>query len=632
MTDAENKKVTTAAIATVLKDDKSVVSFVLPDDKTINEVLREGANKDLNEDRFGTGGQHVARDLAGKTGWRDLDSKGPDPFANSTAADAKKRNFLGDEFQGMLGYDKTGKPAFWSHFNKINEDGTPKLGADGKPQPIESIDDLKGQTFKVHLATQLPKHLEGHALIEGMDIWDGKKAKDAAVKVAGRLEKEIGEYLNDLTKVTGLKFELTDKQEDANLTVMSWAKTKPTFGGTLLGFASFPESINSWSSLNGLGNKPAFMFLNNEWTESKSTKQQEVRNLFAHELGHNLGWAHPHDLARPNMSQPETLVSTLMAYADVQPKDFAGAEGAHMGAVDYGFRKWMPEAPALNSGEGKVYDLQAHLEQSIKESGNSSAYRRSNLLPTAVIVDSGKGTELHGTAGDDFIDTNKGYASIVNVPSPAPTKAEEAAPAAKLNAHVTTGEHDHGEEQPTANVPPRRPAPAPVVKRQKVLLAEGHIAKVKGLSGNNTIIASETGDQVIEPGTGNSEVRFYYQNIGGNKTIHSEGNDTLVLSQSIIQGHKDLKATEKDGNIVLGDGKDSITLSGKGVATIRIIDAKGQTVQETEVKGLNAKEINDQVIKPAQSIARKSQRFNRPATFAGRIEEEGQQRAAGQSR
>lgn len=562
MTDAnnDNKEQRIRAIATALDNDGNLASLVLPDDETLDHVLSK-PNQAVGEDRFGTGGQHVARELTGKTGWRDLDNKGPDP--------EKSRNFLGDEFQGMLGYDASGKPAFWSHFSK----------ADGSP--IESMDDLKGQSFKICLATKLPEHLHGNPSISDVpEAWGGKEPKDAAVKVCPRMEAQIRAYAEDFANVTGLNVEIVDDAKDANLTVMAWETG--TKSPRLLGFASFPESMNSWSRLRGLGNKPAFMFVSNDYANLPESRvsDQEVRNLFSHEFGHNMGWCHPHDLARLSMSQAEALGSTLMAYSDMHNDDIAGSKGAQMGAIDYTFRKWFPDAPALNEGEGRVYDMQAHMDASFEKSKNTRAYARSGQLSTAVIVDAGTNTELHGSKGNDFIDTNTGYASYVNCPD--------------------------GKG------------------KQKFLLSEGHIAKVKGIAGDNTIVPSKTGDQVIEPGTGNSQIKFYHQGIGGTKTIVSEGNDTLVLSESIILGHKALRASEKDGNIVIGDSKEQIVLAGKGVAAIQVIDAQGREVLKKDVAGLTAEQINDEVIAPARKGVQE-RNFNRPLTFAQRVEEDAQQ-------
>jgi hypothetical protein len=522
-------------IATARNNNGELVSLILPDDQTLDQVLNK-PNRAEDGDRFGTGGQHVARELSGKTGWADLDNKGPDP--------EKNRNFLGDEFQGMLGYDASGKPAFWSHFSR--PDGS----------PIQSIDDLKGQSFKICLASKMPEHLVGNPSISDVpEAWGEKEPKDAAVKVAPRMEAQIRAFAKDFEKVTGLKMEIVDDAKEANLTVMAWETG--TKWPRLLGFASFPESMNSWSSLDGLGNKPAFMFVSNDYANLTNISDQEVRNLFSHEFGHNMGWCHPHDLARLNMSQAEALGSTLMAYSDMHNDDIAGSTGAQMGAIDYTFRKWFPDAPALNTGDGRVYDLQKHLDMSWKKSQFTSAYRRSGQLSTAVIVDAGTNTELHGTKGNDFLDTNTGYASYVTCPD--------------------------GKG------------------KQKFMLSEGHIAKVKGIAGDNVIIPSKTGDQVIEPGTGNSQVKFYHQGIGGNKTIVSEGKDTLVLSESILLGHKGLHASEKDGHVVIGDGKESITLAGKGVATIQVIDAQGREILSKDVAGLGADAINQEVITPARA-------------------------------
>lgn len=564
MTEENQNEKRIRGIVTAMNNDGQLTSLILPDDETIDEALSR-PNASIDEDRFGTGGQHVARELSGKTGWRDLDNKGPNP--------EKNRNFLGDEFQGMLGYDASGKPAFWSHFSK--PDGS----------PIESIDDLKGQSFKICLADKLPKHLHNHPSINDVpEAWGGKAPKDAAVKVAPRMEEQIKAFAADFEATTGMKMELVDDPKEANLTVMAWQKN--TKSPRLLGFASFPESMNSWSRLRGLGNKPAFMFVSNDYANLERITDQEVRNLFSHEFGHNMGWCHPHDLARLNMSQGEALGSTLMAYSDMHNDDIEGSKGAQMGAIDYTFRKWFPDAPAMNTGEGRVYDMQKHMDMSFEKSKGTRAYSRSGQLSTAVIVDQGTNTELHGTTGNDFIDTNTGYASYVPCPD------------------------GRG--------------------KQKFLLSEGHIAKVKGISGDNIIIPSKQGDQTIEPGTGNSEIKFYHQGIGGKKTIVSEGNDKLVLSESILQGHKSLKATERDGNIVIGDGKEEIVLGGKGVATIQVIDAQGREIISKDVAGKSAEQINDEVLAPAREgvVSRNSRR-----SFTERLENQravgGQERSMG---
>lgn len=604
-------------------------SYILPDDKTIDRVTDPKFQSAYTDDRFGTGGKHVGRDLNDKKTARPLDEQGVDPYEKDRTVTVK-REFMGDEFTNMLAYDAKGKPAFWSHFHKINADGTPKLDAEGKKQPIESPEDLKGQTFKILLANKLPKYLENNELVNGLDVWEGKKPKDVAVRVNARLEEQMKIYAENYTKVTGLKVEFTDKEEEANLTVMSWPKSKPSLGGTLLGVASFPESINTWSSLNGLGNKPGMMFLNNEWCERSSTTDQQVRDLFAHEFGHNMGWCHPHDLARLRMPQSEALLSTLMAYSDTFPDDFKGKEGAGMGPIDYSFRKYWPDAPAINAGEGKVYDLQEHLDASFAKNARTTAVSKNRgLLPTAVIVDAGKGTELHGTKGDDFIDTNPGYVSLVTIPPVASNIAQLPAgakrspkktSAADVAAHVTTEPHDDTPASPEGQnpaVPTPKPVPAPQPPRSpgrmKVLLSEGHIAVVKTLTGNNIIIASKTGDQRIEPGNGKNEIRFYEQSIGGHKTIHSEGKDTLVLSSNILLADGKIHATrDENGNTVIKGKEGSITLTGKGLDTIRVIDNLGKTLFEENVKDLTAEQLQSDVIAPASRKAQQTRMFSRP--------------------
>jgi len=523
----------------------------------------------INEDRFGTGGLHTARNRSGATGWREGTqlTKGPDPEHN--------RDFKGDEFDGIIGYARssgpgdTRKPAFWSHFTQINEDGTPKLGADGEPLPITHVDQLKGQTFKVCLPDTFPEHLKNNPSIERVaDAWgrnpDGSvnKPEDKAITLNERLAEQVHAIAKDSAN-SGLKVEIVDKPEDAHVIMMGWDNKSPR---GLIGFASFPDSMNSWPRLRGLGQPrgKGFLFVNNAYAADPRVSAEELRDLVLHESmrGHNMGGCHPHDLGMLRMSQDEALASTLMSYSTIHGQDFDGTEGSGLGYIDYGVRDWHPNPKPLNTKPGIVYDIQKHMDSSFAKNKDSRSALQSGLLPGAVIINHGEGAELHGTeTGNDLLDTNPGYCSIVETP---PVR-----------------------EDSTQTL------------KQKVMLKEGHIAKVVGRGGNNTIIASERGDQVIEPGIGNNTIGFYYHSIGGNKTINSTGNDTLVLSENILLRHQNLTASVSGSDTVIGDDDYKITLQGKGLSNIKVIDANGNAIVEKSVQGLSAEEINTQVLQPA---------------------------------
>lgn len=564
----DNRNVNGLRAGIALDENGDHISLIIEDGQTVDEAvtaanvrakLREKGQ--LNEDRFGTGGQHVARDLQGKTGWRDgsMPNPGPNPEGN--------RNFLGDEFNGIIGYDTKGRPAFWSHFDDVN-----------------SVNDLEGKVIKICLADKFPDKLKGNPSIErtadawGRDPKTGRanKPEDVAQRVHPRYEAQIRKFVEE-SQNSGIKVEIVDNPDDAHITVMAWQRNLPP---RLLGFASFPDSMNSWAGLRGLGQAKGkgFTFLSNDYAADPSVTDEELQHVFVHEsaLGHNMGMCHPHDLARLNISQAEALASTVMAYSDMHAKKITGKEGADVGALDYSFRNWMPNPPAINAADGGVYDLQAHLTETYERDKFTSGYRRSGLLPTAAIVDSGTNTEIHGTQGNDLIDTNRGYASIVTAPD--------------------------GKG------------------KQKFLLAEGNISVVKGIAGDNTIITSAAGDQRIEPGTGNNVIAFYHQGIGGKKEIYTSGpgTDTLVLSETILNGHPDLDVRKFKGLTYIGEGADEIVIGGKGVDTIRVIDALGQTVLEKDVKGLSAKELNDQVFLSARAELN-ARRAEHVHSFASRV-------------
>lgn len=536
-------------------------------------------------DRFGTRGHHVATSLDGKTGWREgaLVQKGDDPL--------RDRDYKGHEFQRLLGFGpaqggKPANPAFWSHFTKIDkETGKPLLDRNGREIPVDCLEDLEGQKLKICLAAELPPHLEHHPVLEEVETLhetgDGHDHGQAEQDVEGeetgfraptrfthvhpRMEKVIRDFVTHSAN-SGIEVEIVDKPEDAHITVMGFERGDKY--PRLLGIASFPDDMNNWPRLDGLGQPrgQGFAFLNNDYSDLDHVSDAELERLFLHECarGHNMGMCHPHDLGNPEMSQAATHAYTLMAYADMHSEDIAGSDPLRVGAVDVGARSWQPDPRPVNEGEGRVYDMQAHTDASFAANKDTRSARASRLLPATAIVDHGTGTELHGTAGNDYIDTNPGYTSTSTKETPG------------LNGK-------------------------PIVFRQKFLLAEGHIAKVRGIAGDNIIVASDRGEQVIEPGTGRNEIRFIHEGINSDKTIVSEGTDTLVLRMD--RGRK-LNAKEVDGKLAIEGENGTITLEGNGLAAIRVIDRRGKELAHVEVGGFSAQQINDDVLAPArQSLA-----------------------------
>lgn len=561
-----------AAYAGVMLDDNGdPISLVVKGGQTVEERLNEEkefedavkrGDREPTEDRFGTGGMHTARHKEGAIGWREkgMNVKGTDPL--------NTRDYKGDEFDGIIAYgraDEDGlrRPAFWSHF--VKEDKTdpnrPLRDEQGNVipgTPIESIDDLPEQpVFKICLPAkgEFPEHLKNNPSIERTrEAWGTGKPEDQAEKIHPRLIKAMEDIVKN-SENSGIKIELVDDPKEAHCNIMGWST-----GATprLLGWASFPEAMNSWSRLRGLGQErgSAFSFLNNDYAADRSVSDEALRDLILHEVvrGHVMGGCHPHDLGMLRMSQAEAKESTLMSYSTDHPNDFAGTEGSGLGMIDYGIRRWMPNPKPINTQPGNVYDIAAHVATSFERNKNGRSAYAAGLLPGVVIINHGPGAVLKGTAGDDILDTNPGYCSV-----------------------VPAGEH-RGKQF-----------------KQKVLLSEGHIEVVKGISGNNTIIPAEQGNQLIEPGTGNSKLCFTHQSIGGNKHIHSEGQDTLVLSDAVVKRYLgNLKASINDkGEMVFAGGDDSITVSGNKLASMQIVNARGGVIGELNGADLTVDKINN---------------------------------------
>lgn len=505
---------------------------------------------------FASGGHHVGRDLEDKEApLRALDEMGPNPHGD--------RNFYADEFQGMMTFDAKGKPTFHSRFPEA------KTAADIKE-------------LRINIATRLPEYMTGDTPqaveMEAMeaDAFGGLPLKDVFDRVDDTMVEQVERYAKEFEQAFGIKMTVGFDIEDAHLSLMGYTQGDPN----LLGFASFPPSINDWPDMEGLGAQPGYMVMNNQYTGTASEK--EVYDLFSHEFGHTMGLAHPHDLALLNMSKREALTATKMAYTDLKLRAFrhvvtdAAGEpvldddgkpqyfsvGPDEGVLDFGFRKWTATAPDLgkvtdadpkspkNDSYKGVYDLAAHTEFSVAENKESIVYKRERLLPMVPMINDGKNTVLKGTPGDDYLDTNPGYASTVKAPG---SRAE-----------------------------------------QKFVLVEGHMEKVLGISGNNIIVTAQHGDQEIQPGTGNNELRFVYPDMKGKKTITSEGKDTLVLTEDLLNSQR-FNAKDGKGGITLAAEDSSIVLGGEGVQKISIINDLGRPVIEFDTAGLSAQALNEKI-------------------------------------
>lgn len=488
---------------------------------------------------YGTGGDHVGRDLSNKEKPEGLDKRGPDPM--------HERKFIGYEFQGMLMFGADGKPAFHS----IWPEGTPAE---------------ERKSIKVNIVTKVPDYIldpEGTVkpFMDGRtQAFGGQGIEDAFAPVDERVIEQVQKYAENFEKTFGIKMDVSfdEPDEKTHISLMGFR------GGDrrLNGFASFPKAMQSWEMLKGYGHTPGFMMLNMENVDAMPDKQ--VHDLFAHEFGHTMGWAHPHDLAKfEDLTQREAMEMTTMSYTDLEYRPFGDMQGAELGPMDYGLRKWVHNPPALNQGNA-VYDLEAAHAETVAKNAHTITYRREHILPAGPMLAQGKNNELRGTKGDDFIDTNPGYSCQIKNPE--------------------TGD------------------------KQKFVLVEGHVDRVKCIAGNNKVVACATGNQEISTGTGQTEVQCLYPNMTGEKTIVSEGKSTLVLTTSLLKKHQDM-VTDRDGDdLVLRVGEGSIRLSGqmvgKGISNLRVVDELGKTVFDKDVTELNPESFRRHAVYEAKKVAR----------------------------
>jgi hypothetical protein len=493
---------------------------------------------------FGTGGDHVGRDLSNKEKPEGLDSRGPNPM--------RQRKFLGYEFQGMLMFGPDGKPAFHS----LWPEGT-------------APEDRK--TLKVNLVTKVPDYVNDpngtiKPFMDGRTAaFGGKTLNEAFEPVDMRVLEQVQKYAENFEKTFGIKIEISvDAPDDkTHISVMGFRDGDRRLNG----FASFPKAMQGWNALKSYGHKPGFMVLNMDNVDAMPDKQ--VHDLFAHEFGHSIGWAHPHDLASfESLTQREAMEMTTMSYTDLEYRPFGDMKGAELGPMDYGLRKWVHNPPALNAGNG-VYDLEKQHRETVKLNEHTKVFQREGILPASPMLAQGQNNELLGTEnGDDFIDTNTGYSSQIS--------------------HPETG------------------------AKQKFVLVEGHIDRVNCRGGNNKVVACRSGDQTITTGPGANELQFLYPDLQGQKTIHSNGTDTLVMTTSLLKKFDDMLVDRDGDDVVLRDADNkaagSIRLTGqaigKGINTLRVVDELGKTVFEKDVQHLNPESFRRHAIYEAKQVAR----------------------------
>lgn len=492
---------------------------------------------------FGTAGDHVGRDLSNKEKPEGLDIRGPNPM--------RDRKFIGYEFQGMLMFGPDGKPAFHS----LWPEGTP-------PEERKSL--------KINLVTKIPDYVldpEGTVkpFMDGRTrAFGGKTLEEAFQPVDGRVLDQVKKYAANFEKTFGIKLEIVFDQadKDTHISVMGFRQGDRRLNG----FASFPKAMQGWNSLKNYGHTPGFMVLNMDNVDAMPDKQ--VHDLFAHEFGHSIGWAHPHDLAVfETLTQDEAMEMTTMSYTDLEYRPFGKAQGAELGPMDYGLRKWVHNPPALNAGNN-TYDLEQQHKDTLELNKHTRTFNQTGLLPASPMAAQGKNNSLLGTeAGNDFIDTNAGYSSQIV--------------------------HPNG-------------------TKQKFVLVEGHIEHVNCRGGNNKVVACKEGNQQITTGTGANELQFLYPDLRGEKTIISNGDDTLVLTTSLLRKYDDMLVDRDGDDVVLRDADDktagSIRLTGQaigqGIKHLRVVDEMGKTVFDKDVSHLNPESLRRHAIYEAKQIAK----------------------------
>ena len=437
------------------------------------------------------------------------------------------------------------KPAFYSRW----PDGT-------KPEDMH--------TLKVNIADKVPSYMKRGPMKADMDeqkgfAFKGKELEDVFVPLNDKMENAYRRMAEDFEATYGIKLDIRTAddphpEEEVQITVMGFSGGHPQ----LAGVGSFPEAANEWfdeSKLIPTGErqypldgKQGYLLLNYDYCNQEQITDYNIYDLCLHENGHNFGWVHPHDLGQGmKMSQREAFMQTAMAYTDAVFGKFQDKVGLVGGIVEHFFRRFMHNAPEMNTEPGAVYDLQEQADAMAVANIRSSNVAKYRMAPTVPIINHGKDVTLIGSEGDDILDTDQGQISRV------------------LNPNGT---------------------------EQRYSLVEGHFDVVKGRAGNNKIIASRHGDQLIEPGPGTNQIHIYESNSASTKTIecYTDKNhpprDKLILHMDMFVLDEGItvdrgKGAQKDDLIFKnGQGEPIIVLKdqlarGKGVDSITVINQKG---------------------------------------------------------
>lgn len=504
-----------------------------------------------------------------------------------------QRRFIGDEFPRMLAY---GAPKF--HIGTMVDPQTGKkqravlgLKEEAKPAFFSYSKDGKSAPKKMNIviATSyetMPKYMKTGEVAATMEARKefafNKQTLEEAFSAPGEKIRRAYEIAaKDITATTGIEFDIrldTDpkphKEKDVHITLLGFKNGNER----LAGFASFPEAVNDWEDLDGLGHKQGFALVNTDYCDHPTISPYKIYDLLVHEggglFGHNLGMVHPHDLGTMRMSQAEALSATVMSYTDnvfcgpdifdeenkIRPSIIEktahdvpnmpiiydlNAEkrpGVMCGVVDYGIRNFCANAPRVTGQDNLIYDMDLARKhnQNLHEKNHTDSVNATGLPAFLPIDATGQNTTLVGTGFSDVIDTEPGHVSRT--------------PRTDLNRY-----------------------------EQRFAITAGHIERVVGRGGNNRIFLSSKGDQLIEPGPGSNTVYMYADRMEGAKTIDCSGRpDTLVIHESLLMGENALEPIRDQDDLILGSKENGIILKdqflrGKGITKIKVVSDNALT-------------------------------------------------------
>lgn len=512
----------------------------------------------INGGAYGTNGDHVGRDLKGKTAPESLDREGPDPI--------RDREFVGDEFQGMLMFAPNGKPAFQSLW--------PEGTAD------------KDKTLRINIASKLPDYIANpesvvHQELSVTDALEKQPVEQIFKPVHANIRAAVDEFAKSFEANFGVKVDVQVDHPNPHVSVMGYDKGRKD----ITAFSSFPAAMGEWKKLKHASHSPGYLFVSSN--RSKGLGTDDSQRLVNQQLGLALGVAHPHDLAQfRNLSDQAALTMTTMAYSDLKPVSLGTEDKAGFGPLDFGLRKWLPNAPALNEGE-QALDLEMAYKESLRRNADTVTYKETGLLPAVSLFAHGEDNMLMGGKGDDYLDTNAGYVSTYQDPE--------------------TG------------------------RKQNAVLVEGHIRYVECGAGNNIVVAAKDGDQTIHTGTGKTDVRLLYPEMSGEKVIDAPGEVTVTFTASQLKSAQDVTVSQSGDDFVLGSAQGgSLRLQGQakgeGISSVRMLSESGRVLFEKEVKGLSLDDFRKDVLEPAKKTAaeyvpsKPDVAQDRPSTWKERVE------------